>query len=154
MSQVANRHAIPALLPLLHDRSVRVRRAVATALASLSDPDIIVHLTPLLSDADFAMRNATIEALGTSKDPQIIPLLTPFLFRHSGQCSKPCGSSEIHRSSPLLMSLLADPDQFTRFHAVNTLRYLNDPQIIPALTAGARRPLLSGRSKAVEILGG
>src|SRR5688572_6380557 len=76
--------AIPALMDLLRDEDVRVRRNAATALGFQGDRRATIPLTALLNDPRPAVRESAVLALEKLGDPDAVQALLALVGTHAG----------------------------------------------------------------------
>ncbi len=73
LGEIKNPRAVPALLPLLHDKDVNY--AVPTALAKIGDKRAIAALIKTLGDPNPSMRVLAIDALEQAGSKEALPRL-------------------------------------------------------------------------------
>lgn len=97
---------IPALSPLLEDRSNRARANASKALGGLGEPRVLETLGQMVSSANLGARESAVYAMSYLKGPPVLELLV--------RC-------------------LRDPFEGVRSRACRALARHKDPRVLPAL---------------------
>lgn len=126
------------LLPLLHDASPRVRRAVINLLIrKLSPGPDRAPLRPLLADPDPLVRIAAAEALEWAQNDAACKVLLDVCANTDpavrAEALAALGRGRDYRAIAPLLAALRDPEATVRRAAVEGLRDLHSPKIVPAL---------------------
>jgi HEAT repeat protein len=139
------RDMLPVYLGLVDDRSVRVRRNVAHAIAALpGSPESDAALLRLLDDADAQVRADAAYGItfGRPDLKAALPRLTELMDDPSGLCRAHAAEAaylisgkKLPRAVPVLTAVLSDPDGEARSVAVQALTETADPAALPAVAA-------------------
>jgi HEAT repeat protein len=124
LGRIQDGRAVPALMPLLHDKVKAVRAEAATALAAIG-PAAVPALVEALKHEEWLVRLHAVEALGKVKAPAAVP--------------------------PLLFVLFNDRDSAVREDSVRALGEIGSPETVEFLVTVLKDPTL--RPLAVEALG-
>jgi len=156
----AGRPAIPALLRALKDRDSHVRRAAASALGRISDPQAVPVLLQALEDRDSGVRYATAGALGEIGSPQAVPALLWALEDSDSDVRWAVADSlaEIGgpQAVPALLRALEDSDSDVRQAAAGALGEIGDSQAVSALLRTLEdrdRRVREAAARALERMG-
>jgi len=151
--------AVVALVELLHDSDVGVRREAVQSLGQLGDTTVVAALTQALaSDADEGVRRAAAWALGQLEQASAVPALTAALKRDRDievrrNCAWALGQIEDASAVDALGGVLNDPDAELRQKAVWALGQIESARSVPFLIPVLKDADPETRSQAVWALG-
>jgi len=133
----AGQPAIPALLRILRASDWYVRRAAATALGRMNNPQAVPALLWAFQDSISDVRRAAAEALGRMGASQAVPALLQALDNSDPVVREgvayALGRMDAPQAVPALLRTLGDSDWVVRLEAARALGRMGAPQAVPAL---------------------
>jgi HEAT repeat protein/beta-lactamase regulating signal transducer with metallopeptidase domain len=160
IESMAHSHgAVIALVELLHDADVTVRREAVHSLGQLGDTTVVAALTQALAnDTDEGVRRAAAWALGQLEQASAVPALSAALKRDRDvevrrNCAWALGQIQDASAVEALGAVLNDPDAELREKAVWALGQMESSKAVPFLIPVLRDADPNARSQAAWALG-
>ncbi|MBI3987184.1 MAG: HEAT repeat domain-containing protein [Lentisphaerae bacterium] len=125
LGTLGRRQAAPALKKFLSGDYARDTRLLTLkALGDIGDPESVAPIVPVLADPDPQIKLSAAEALGKIRDPTAIQPLAKLLNDPDAQLATIWALGNIGHTNAVsfLSGLLASPDKFVRFNALQALK--------------------------------
>jgi HEAT repeat protein len=167
MGRTGGKEAVPTLIELLGDASLRIRHNALLAMAQVwtrlgGEATMASQVADMLADAEPMLRAGACEALGSLPDEKALPLLTRsladkhYLVRRSAAAA--IGSSPLGRetrttgATSQLILLLTDGDHTVRGASATALGQFTPPAAIDPLGLRLEDPTPEVRHASAESL--
>ncbi|HEV8196062.1 MAG TPA: HEAT repeat domain-containing protein [Gemmatimonadales bacterium] len=148
---------VAALMSVLKDPDVEVRRAAIRSLTNFEDPSTAPALREALRDSDAEIREAAIEGLANLHDAAsgdaIAALIKDANKDVRARAVEAITELELKTSPAGLLDALHDSDPDVRQHAAEAVAHFGDVRAVPALKLLLDDPNGDVRESAVEALG-
>lgn len=148
---------VTALMGVLKDPDVEVRRAAVRSLANFEDPSTAPALREALRDADAEVRANAVEALGNIHDAASADAIAALLKDPNKDVRAHAidALTELELAVPPagLLDALRDSDADVRHQAVHAVGHFEDARAVPTLRLLLDDPNADVREAAVEALG-
>jgi HEAT repeat protein len=154
LGRLKRKEAVPALLPLLHNRFFRTEAFLA--LAEINDPASYPAMSPLLNDLVHENRITAVRALGRMKSQSLEPAIAALLKDPNDDLRAEAIDAIGRMAGPgapaAMMEALNDPAEECRDSAVKWLIRLNRKEAIPHLAKKLAHADLDFRSRAADAM--
>ena len=151
-----NRAIVLALIGVLRDPNVEVRRAAVNSLGNFEDHTAVPALREALKDDDAEVRAGALEALGNLEDVGSADAIAALLKDPNkdvrAKAIEALGELELTSPPAGLLDALKDPDAEVRHQAAHAVGHFQDARAVPALRAMLDDPNGDVREAAVEAL--
>lgn len=151
-----NRAIITALIGVLKDPNVEVRRAAVKSLAGFEDRAAAAGLRESLQDSDAEVRAAAVEGLGDMHDIASADAIAALLKDPNREVRAHAVESltDLELTTPPagLLDALRDPDAEVRHQAAHAVGHFEDARAVPTLRGMLDDPNGEVREAAVEAL--
>ena len=148
---------VAALLSVLKDPDVEVRRAAVRSLANFEDPATVAAFREALHDSDAEIRSAAVEALGNLHDAASADAIAALIKDPNkdvrANAIEALTDLELTVAPAGLLDALRDSDADVRQHAAEAVGHFEDARAVPQLRIMLDDPNGDVRESAVEALG-
>jgi beta-lactamase regulating signal transducer with metallopeptidase domain len=152
----SNRAIVLALIGVLHDPNVEVRRAAVNSLGNFEDRTAAPALREALKDEDAEVRAGALEALGNLEDAASADAIAALLRDPNKEVRAKAieALSDLELTSPPagLLDALKDADAEVRQQAAHAVGHFEDARAVPVLRSMLDDPNGEVREAAVEAL--
>ena len=148
---------VAALMSVLKDPDIEVRRAAIRSLANFEDPAAIPALREALRDSDAEVRSNAVEALGNLHDAASADAIAALIKDPNREVRanaiEALTELELKVAPAGLLDALRDSDADVRQHAAEAVGHFEDARAVPQLRLMLDDPNGDVREAAVEALG-
>jgi beta-lactamase regulating signal transducer with metallopeptidase domain len=148
---------VAALMSVLKDSDIEVRRAALRSLANFEDPAAIPALREALRDSDAEVRSNAVEALGNLHDAASADAIAALIKDPNREVRanaiEALTDLELKVAPAGLLDALRDTDADVRQHAAEAVGHFEDARAVPQLRLMLDDPNADVREAAVEALG-